>query len=159
MQETQETRVRSLGWEDPQEKWQPIPVVLPGKSHGQKNLGTTVRGVAESDTAEHSTAASYMDDCISFQLISPPPGMPFSTTWQCQSDVSKAQLWSDRTLALQPSVAPKDQKNELAMPTCHPSPSPPPSFIPWLDKLNMNSCPEYICLLGRILLCWAQPVT
>ena len=30
-----ETRVRSLGWEDPLEKkWQPIPILLPGKSHG-----------------------------------------------------------------------------------------------------------------------------
>ena len=35
----QETQVRSLGWEDPLEKeWQPIPVSLPGKSHGQRNL-------------------------------------------------------------------------------------------------------------------------
>ena len=34
-----ETRVRSLGWEDPLEKkWQPTPVLLPGKSHGQRNL-------------------------------------------------------------------------------------------------------------------------
>ena len=35
----QETRVQSLGWEDPLEKeWQPTPVSLPGKSHGQRNL-------------------------------------------------------------------------------------------------------------------------
>ena len=35
----QETRVRSLGWEDPwRRKWQPIPVSLPGKSHGQRSL-------------------------------------------------------------------------------------------------------------------------
>ena len=27
----QETRVRSLGWEDPLEKWQPTPVSLPRK--------------------------------------------------------------------------------------------------------------------------------
>ena len=39
-----ETRVRLLGREDPLEKemathsWQPTPVVLPGKSHGQKSL-------------------------------------------------------------------------------------------------------------------------
>ena len=33
MQETQETRVRSLGWEDPlEEGWQPVPVFLPGES-------------------------------------------------------------------------------------------------------------------------------
>ena len=35
----QETWVRSLGWEDPwRRKWQPTPVLLPGKSHGQRNL-------------------------------------------------------------------------------------------------------------------------
>ena len=35
----QETRVQSLGWEDPLEKErQPTPVFLPGESHGQKNL-------------------------------------------------------------------------------------------------------------------------
>ena len=31
--------VRSLGQEDPQKrKWQPIPVSLPGKSHGHRSL-------------------------------------------------------------------------------------------------------------------------
>ena len=35
----QEMWVRSLGWEDPLErKWQPTPVFLPGKSHGQRSL-------------------------------------------------------------------------------------------------------------------------
>ena len=47
----QETRVQSLGWEDPLEKemathssilwrrqWQPTPVLLPGKPHGQRSL-------------------------------------------------------------------------------------------------------------------------
>ena len=36
-----ETRVRSLCWEDPLEKemkWQSTPVLLPGKSHGQRSL-------------------------------------------------------------------------------------------------------------------------
>ena len=34
-----ETRVRFLGLEDPLEKeWQPTPVLLPGKSHGERNL-------------------------------------------------------------------------------------------------------------------------
>ena len=32
-----ETRVQALGWEDPwRRKWQSTPVLLPGKSHGQK---------------------------------------------------------------------------------------------------------------------------
>ena len=35
----QETQVWSLGWEDPLErKWQPTPVFLPGKPHGQRSL-------------------------------------------------------------------------------------------------------------------------
>ena len=35
----QETRVQSLHREDPVErKWQPTPVLLPGKFHGQRSL-------------------------------------------------------------------------------------------------------------------------
>ena len=42
----QETQGRG----DPLEKgWQPTLVFLPGKSHGQRNLGATVHAVAESD--------------------------------------------------------------------------------------------------------------
>ena len=42
----QETQVQSLGWEHPLEKeWQPTPVFLPGKSHGQRGLaGHSPRG-------------------------------------------------------------------------------------------------------------------
>ena len=49
-----ETRVQSLGWEDPlRRKWQSTPVLLPGKSHGQRSLvGYSVRGHKESDTTE-----------------------------------------------------------------------------------------------------------
>ena len=37
--ETQEMRVPSLGQEEPwSRKWQPIPVSLPGESHGQRSL-------------------------------------------------------------------------------------------------------------------------
>ena len=38
LQEPKETWVRSLSWEDPSREWQPIPVSLPGKSHGQRRL-------------------------------------------------------------------------------------------------------------------------
>ena len=39
VQETQEPQVRSLGREDPLEKeMQPVPIFLPGKSHGQRSL-------------------------------------------------------------------------------------------------------------------------
>ena len=37
-------------------KWQPTPVLLPGKSHGQRSLQATVRGVTkESDTLRDQT--------------------------------------------------------------------------------------------------------
>ena len=39
MQQLQETQVRSLGGEDPQEEdRQPTPVFFPGESHGQRTL-------------------------------------------------------------------------------------------------------------------------
>ena len=48
----QETWVRSLGWEE-RRKWQPTPVFLPGKSHGQSSLvGYSPWGPKESDTTE-----------------------------------------------------------------------------------------------------------
>ena len=51
----QETRVPSLGQEDPlKREWQPAPVFLPGKSHGQRSLaGYSPRGHIESDSTEH----------------------------------------------------------------------------------------------------------
>ena len=51
----QETWVQSLGWEDPlwRRKWQSTPVLLPGKSHGQRSLvGYSSWGHKESDTTE-----------------------------------------------------------------------------------------------------------
>ena len=59
-----ETWVRSLGWEDPlRRKWQSIPVLLPGKSHGQKSLaGYSPWGHKELDTTEwlHFTLMQYI---------------------------------------------------------------------------------------------------
>ena len=54
MQETQETQVQSLGWEDPWRKeWQPTPLFLPGISHGQRSLvGYGLWGHKEVDTIE-----------------------------------------------------------------------------------------------------------
>ena len=50
----QETQVRSLGQEDPwRRKWQPTPVLLPGKSHGWRRLvGYCPWGREELDTTE-----------------------------------------------------------------------------------------------------------
>ena len=54
MQEIKETRVWSLGWEDPLEKeMATTPVFLPGEAHGQRSLaGCSPRGFKESDTTE-----------------------------------------------------------------------------------------------------------
>ena len=47
-------QVQSLGWEDHLErKWQPTPVLLPGKSHGQRSLvGYSPYGYKELDVTE-----------------------------------------------------------------------------------------------------------
>ena len=47
-------------------KWQPIPVFLPGKSHGQRSLvGYSPRGHKEWDTTEHTHT------CLKWE-----PGLP-----------------------------------------------------------------------------------
>ena len=53
-----ETQVQAQGWEDSLEKEMAIhPVLLPGKSHGQRSLaGYTVHGVTQSMTERLSTA-------------------------------------------------------------------------------------------------------
>ena len=49
----QETRVWSLGWEDPLEKEMAThSITLPGESHGGRSLVGYVHGVAESDATE-----------------------------------------------------------------------------------------------------------
>ena len=59
-----ETRVRSLGWEVPwRRKWQSTPVLLPGKSHGQRSLvGYTVHEVAKSQTRLSDLHSSSLID-------------------------------------------------------------------------------------------------
>ena len=56
MQETLGTEVQSLGREDLLEKeWQPTPVFLPGKFHGQGSLvNYSPRGHKEFDMTEHT---------------------------------------------------------------------------------------------------------
>ena len=54
MQETWEMQVQSLGWEIPwRKKWQPTPVLLPGKPHGRRSLvGYSPWAHKESDATE-----------------------------------------------------------------------------------------------------------
>ena len=61
MQATLETRVPSLGWEDSlEEKWQPIPVFLPGESPGQRSLeGYSPKDRKELDVTERLNTQAY----------------------------------------------------------------------------------------------------
>ena len=70
---TQETRVPSLGWEDPLEKEMASTLVfLPGEFHGQKSLlGYSPWDQKKSDTAERLTlffftfkSFTYWDDLL-----------------------------------------------------------------------------------------------
>ena len=59
-QEMQETRVQSLGWEDPwKRKWQPTPGFLLGESLRQRSLvGYSPWGCKESDTTEQMSTGT-----------------------------------------------------------------------------------------------------
>ena len=62
-------------------KWWPTPVLLPGKSHGQKSLvGDSPWGCKEWDTTEHSTAtaAKSLQSCLTLcdPIDGSPPGFP-----------------------------------------------------------------------------------
>ena len=52
------------GLEDPwRRKWQPTPLFLPGKFHGQRSLaGYSPWGCKELDMAEHIHTHTYMDE-------------------------------------------------------------------------------------------------
>ena len=67
-----ETRVQSLGREVPwRRKWQVTPVLLPGKSHGQRSLvGYSLWGRKESDTTEQSSPPYvYGDEHLIIQIF------------------------------------------------------------------------------------------
>ena len=70
----QETRVRSLGWEDPwRRKWQLTSVFLFGESHGQRSLaGSSPSGHKGSEMTErlsmHTQIFSYIHICFILAL-------------------------------------------------------------------------------------------
>ena len=63
-----EAEGRSSKWK---RKWQPTPVLLPGKSHGQKSLvGYSPWGRKESDTTERLSFLSYISIfCLVFCYV------------------------------------------------------------------------------------------
>ena len=70
----QETQVWSLVWKIPwRRKWQPTPVLLPGKSHGWRSLiGYSPWGRKESDTTErlHLVLVLWISTLSHFPLVS-----------------------------------------------------------------------------------------
>ena len=74
MREIQETQVRPLGWEDSPGGWQPTPVFLPGKSHGQRSLGGhSPWGGKESDTTERLITHAHSIQQPRTNLVTSPP--------------------------------------------------------------------------------------
>ena len=66
MRETQEMRIRSRVRKIPgRRKWQPTPVFLPGKSHGQRSLlGCGPKDCKELDMTEQLSAYTLWCTCI-----------------------------------------------------------------------------------------------
>ena len=62
MQEMQKIPVQCLGQEDPQRrKWEPAPVFLPGKFHGQRRLAGYSPWAAQSDMSERPSTHTHLD--------------------------------------------------------------------------------------------------
>ena len=66
-----QTQVRALGWEDPwRRKWQSTPVLLHGKSNGQRSLvGYSLWGRKESDTTERLSIPFYSMKSTSWEML------------------------------------------------------------------------------------------
>ena len=71
MQELQETRVQSLGGEDPQEEgWQPTPLFLLGESHGQRSVvGYSLWGCKELDMTEAAEHTCILIDVRWYLIV------------------------------------------------------------------------------------------
>ena len=94
-QETQETRVRSPGGEDPLEKEMAThSSVLAGKSHGQRSLaGHSLQGHKESDTTAH------LSTLTSLQRLCPP--WQGSAGWEGAGVGIRTTFWSASSEASQ----------------------------------------------------------
>ena len=96
----QETWVRSPGWEDPLEKWQPTPVSLPRKSHGQKSLvGCSPWGHKGSGTTERLTLTYLLNSfrsmrlkCKSYLLASEDRKCKFKMNWTAAKSLTRTEI-------------------------------------------------------------------
>ena len=65
----QEIWVQSLGWDDPLErKWQPTPVFLPGKFHGQGSLVDLWVTKSWTQLSTHTTIAYYEGVILNIEM-------------------------------------------------------------------------------------------
>ena len=110
-----ETRVRSLGGEDPwRRKWQPTPVLLPGKSHGWRSLiGYRPWGRKESDTTEQLHFTSTSGLALAYIVLL----QKWLMICFC-SEISKLKLkpsycWWDAVLSIHNSLEINIYKNHL----------------------------------------------
>ena len=145
MQETQETRVRSLGWEDPWKKpWKPTAAFLPGESHGQRSLVCySPWSRKESDTTE-ATEHLHTDEWDAFTVCA----------FSC---------WHVLSLGPESGAEPREGNNTTAgAPTGHlcflpqsshlppRSPSPCCGWVP-LGCLLLTAIPSFALQLGNRL--------
>ena len=116
LQETQETWVRSLGREDPgRRKWQPTPIFLPGKFHGQRSLvGYSPWGCKELDMTDRLISDTHT--CTQIQV-------EFSWFWNRQN----RSLAKSHTAPVLPA---RDPRLTSVRPACFPPLNPPGLLIP-----------------------------
>ena len=94
MQETQETWVKSLFRKIcSRRKWQPTPVFLPGKSHGQRSLASySPKGCEELDTAEHLCPPADIPLRLRIAVRWPGPSLQVSLCSTCCRPVAVFSL-------------------------------------------------------------------
>ena len=131
--------IRKIPWN---RKWQPTPVFLPGKSHGQRSLaGCRPRGREESDTTGLSTAAAVSAESgLEISALPLSGGGPWASP--CHSE-PPSPCPTDMGITASPSPSGHEGEGPhwkclagiwRSMPRA-PNPSSHPSFCPCLRSL------------------------
>ena len=154
----QETRVRSLGQEDPLGRaWQPTPVFWPGESHGQRSLvAYSPCGPKESDTPERLTLFFHCTGGVGF-------------CWGVASMRHPCQLLSDNTGLFWGPLSASESSAQASSGGCavvtgvdgEPSPVPgclPPSVPPAVDLLWHRLQPS-VCMSPPLIIPWKHNIS